>query len=170
MIHIKVNRSCYATPTHCSVYVAVLWSYMHWNICSHLYKMYAHTDFKIMEVSGENYLINCSLILAICSFTWQIAQLCVLKLLLKNNLLPVSNRIKRIFSICAGSLHLTIHSFVGMKLSKNHRPWLISFDIYLTLTLTPGEGVAPLSISLAGGFHSPLQNISGIADKADNVI
>lgn len=39
-----------------------------------------------------------------------------------------------------------------------------------TLTFTPGEGVAPLPVGLAGRFHRPLQNISGIAGKTHHVV
>ena len=47
---------------------------------------------------------------------------------------------------------------------------LISLGMYWTLTFTPGEGVAPLPIGLAARFYSPLQNVSGVADKAHSVI
>lgn len=38
------------------------------------------------------------------------------------------------------------------------------------LTSTLWEGVAPLSVRLADGLHSPVQNIPGIADKTYNVV
>lgn len=38
------------------------------------------------------------------------------------------------------------------------------------LTSTLWEGVAPLSVSLADGLRSPVQNIPGIADKTYNVV
>lgn len=55
-------------PIHCLCSCAMI---MHLLILLiFVYKMmYAHTDLKIMEVSGKNYLINCPLILVICSLT-----------------------------------------------------------------------------------------------------
>lgn len=120
--YIHQRETCYATYTllmwlgcdHVCIF-NILLAFIH-------KKMSAHSGFKIMDVSGENYLMNSSLVV-ICLLTWKIAQFCFLKLLFETNLLPTGPRGRQdqnLPSKCAGSLHLSFHSFVGVRFSNYH--------------------------------------------------
>lgn len=66
---------------------------------------------------------------------------------------------------------LEIDLYQIQKLVHNQLPVFANADAFLPeLTSTLREGVAPLSVSLADGLHSPMQNVSGIAGKTYIVI